>query len=84
MELKMFNKYKGNRQKDGRGQAKCHNQIRVQEVQRGRHTRCQGRQYGQAGGFRVMAGKGQKGGLAKTEKRGRKKTKKKQAHGITR
>jgi hypothetical protein len=33
------------------------NKVRVQEVQSGRQIRGQGRQYGQAGGFRVKAGK---------------------------
>ena len=38
MEFKMFNRSKGNRQENGRGQAKGHNQIRVQEVQSGRQA----------------------------------------------
>jgi hypothetical protein len=35
------------------------NKFRVHEVQSGRSARGQGSQYGQTGGFRVKAGKGQ-------------------------
>ena len=46
------------RQENGQGQAKIINKVRVQEVQNGRQARGQGRQNGQAGGFRVQTGKG--------------------------
>ena len=42
------------RQENGRGQAKRSNQIRVQEVQSGRRACGQGRQNGQAGGYKVQ------------------------------
>jgi hypothetical protein len=51
------------------------NKVRVQEVQSGRQARGQGGQYGQAGGFRVRAGKGQ------TQGDYQKRDKKKQEHG---
>ena len=65
----MFNKSNGNRQVNGRGQAKGHNQIRVQEVLSGRQARGQGRQNGQACWYRVQNRQGSKpGGLEKGEK----------------
>ena len=69
----MFNQSKGNTQENGRGQAKGQNQIRVQEVPKGRQVRGQGRQNGQAGWYRVhnnnqSKGQNQKPKLEKGEK----------------